>query len=167
MPNPVQSKYLLFDDVTADPTVTFDNNFTDGNSIVILLLSRWNTATADGFINAITNNKSHTIVKRTAVDRNYPDLYAEIWDCLGAADAVPATKITFTFDIKATTASDYAIYVCEMPNLIAFSQVGTMSGGAVDSTSVSSLTPTLPSQPQVAFGCFAGFTNGTIVQPAG
>ena len=170
MPNAVQSKYLLFDAPPVDPTVTFDNNFTDGNSIVIVFLARWNTQQVDGMVNSITNNKGHTIVKRAAVHRGYGDLYVEIWDCLGAADAVPATKITFTFDSKFVEggglSQDFAIYVCEMPDLIAFSQVGTRSGGDANSTSVSSLTPTLPSQPQVAFAGFASFASN-VVQPSG
>ncbi len=163
----IQSRYLLFDNVTTDPEIAFSNNFTPNNSIVIMALARWTGDTANGLINGITNNKGHTVVKRTAWPRAvYGDLYAEIWDCLNAPDADPNTKITFTVDGKATTSADFAICVVEAADIIAFSQVGTKSGGGENSTSVSSLTPTLPSQPQVAFGAFAGFT-ANVTQPSG
>lgn len=154
-------------------TATFDNDFTPGNALVIALLWSNYIQNSPSTLSTITDNKSHTFTKRFGGHRDpvsgdyTDDLYAEIHDCLNAADASPGTHITFTF--TPVTANGYNgchIAIMEVSGLSAFSTVGTQTGGGYNSVSVGSATGTLASAPQWAVAAMGSWASN-ISQPTG
>lgn len=172
----IQSKTGILNDSDSSLVVTFDNDFTPGNDIILVVSPRnYQKGYADSLINLPTDNKSHTFTKRcggyripTAAYTDVGDLWVEIYDCLNAADASPSTHIAVTFDPKWATGAANKIYayIAEVEGLAAFKEVGSQSGGGVSSSSVTSTTPTLDAQPQFCITGFATTTTG-VGSPTG
>jgi len=172
----IQSKTGILNNSDSNLVVTLDNDFTPGNSLVLVVSPRnYQKGYADSLINLPTDNKSHTFVKRCGGFRipiagytNTGDLWTEIYDCLNAADAAPGTHIAVTFDSKWATGNSNQIFACvyEVEGIAAFKEVGSQSGGGTDSSSVTSTTPTLDTQPQLCFTGFAAVATG-VGSPTG
>lgn len=172
----IQSKPGILSSSDSTLTVTFDNDFTPGNSIVVVVSARnYQKGYADSLINLPTDNKGHTFVKRCGGYRipssaytDVGDLWSEIYDCLNAADAAPGTHIAVAFDPKWATGNANNIFACiyEVEGIEAFKEVGSQSGGGVSSSSVTSTTPVLDAQPQLCFTGFTAFASG-VGSPTG
>lgn len=167
----LQTATLVADSVAADQTLAFTNAFTTGNAVVVTAAVQHYLGGASGLINGITDNKGGTYVKRTARCRTpaspVTDLYAEIWDRLGATDASPATRLQITVDLVRTEANhNVYLQMHEVSGLTAFSVAGSQTGGEANSSSATATTGVLPSQPQVGFAVCAHFSTNTA-QPAG
>lgn len=170
----IQSKTGWVYATSGNLVITLDNDFTPGNSLVIVLSwQHYLKGYSDSLINTITDNKSHTITRRTAGFRipsaGYAatgDLWSEIHDCIGAADAAPATHIAVTIDPKRTEPNNIGFaYVAEVEGLVSYTGAGVQTGGGVSSSSVTSTTATL-SPTQLAFSGFAAFAFG-VGSPTG
>ena len=169
----IQSKTGYVSDTAGNLVITLDSDFTPGNTLVIVLSwQHYLKGHSDSLINGITDNKSHTFARRTAKFRiggDYTatgDLWSEIWDCVGAADASPSTHIAVTIDPKRTEANNRGFaYVAEVEGITAFSQVGVMSGGGVSSTSVTSTSATL-TPTEICFSGLSTFASG-VSSPTG
>lgn len=167
----VQSKTFSIHTATNAYTVSFDNEFTTGNSIVICVVSRNNTWATPSTLSTITNNKSHTITRRTNVHRvptsDIMDLWAEVYDCIQAVDNSPSTKITFTFTpVTSNTNNTGFGVIFEVSDITTFALSGTVSGGDPDTGSVSSATAVPTTLPQIAFSTMCTF-NSSVVPPTG
>lgn len=172
----IQSKTAILDDSDSNLTCTFDNDFTPGNDIILVVSPRnYQKGYSDSLINTPTDNKSHTYTKRcggyripTSAYSDVGDLWVEIYDCLAATDASPSTHITVTIDPKWATgnANQIFLYMAEVEGLAAFKEVGSQTGGGVSSSSVTTTTPTLDAQPQFCITGFAAFATG-VGSPTG
>lgn len=169
----IQSKTGYVSDTAGNLVITLDNDFTPGNSLVIVLSwQHYLKGYSDSLINTITDNKSHTITRRTAgfrIPGDYTatgDLWSEIHDCIAAADAAPATHIAVTIDPKRTEANNRGFaYVAEVEGIASYTGAGVQTGGGISSSSVTSTTATL-SPTQLAFSGFASFASG-VGSPTG
>lgn len=169
----IQSKTGYVSDTAGNLVITLDADFTPGNTLVIVLSwQHYLKGYSDSLINTITDNKSHTITRRTAgfrIPGDYTatgDLWSEIHDCIAAADAAPATHIAVTIDPKRTEANNRGFaYVAEVEGIASYTGAGVQTGGGVSSTSVTSTTATL-SPTQLAFSGFASFASG-VGSPTG
>lgn len=169
----IQSKTGYVSDTAGNLVITLDADFTPGNTLVIVLSwQHYLKGYADSLINTITDNKSHTITRRTAgfrIPGDYTatgDLWSEIWDCVAAADAAPTTHIEVTIDPIRTEANNRGFaYIAEVEGIAAFDSVGVQTGGGISSLSVTSTTATLTA-PQIAFSGLATFASG-VASPTG
>lgn len=169
----IQSKTGYVSDTAGNLVITLDSDFTPGNTLVIVLSwQHYLKGYADSLINNITDNKGNTFTRRTACFRipgDYTatgDLWSEIWDCVGAADASPGTHIEVTIDPKRTEPNNRGFaYIAEVEGIDAFSSVGVQTGGSISSASVTSTTAELTA-PQIAFSGFASFASG-VSSPTG
>jgi len=169
----IQSKTGWVYATSGNLVITLDEDFTPGNTLIIVLSwQHYLKGHADSLINAITDNKSHTFARRTAgfrIPGDYTatgDLWSEIWDCVAAADAAPATHIIVTIDPIRTEANKIGFaYIAEVEGIAAFDSVGVQTGGGTSSSSVTSTTATL-TPVQLAFSGLATFAEG-VGSPTG
>lgn len=165
----VQRKVATFEDVADDQYLTLDAPFTPGNSLVVLISCQHYLKSPDqtGMISGIWDNKSGFFTKRDAGQRDpdngatTQDLYAEVWDCLGAADAAPSTLREIGVGFKRSTEwnNKGTIEVCEVAGLTAFVAAINQSGGAANSTTVSAVLDPQPAEAGAGFLLASHFSS--------
>lgn len=168
----VQRKERLIENVTST-TITFDNDFTPGNAIIVALVWFHHTPNATSTLKTISDNKSHTFTKRFGGHRDPTndwsytgDMWVEIHDCLNAADASPSTHIVITLTGESADYNKCLAVAMEVSGLDAFDKVSTQSDGAYNDSSVTADLPTRTTADQFAVAVMGSWAEN-IMTPSG